>query len=249
MTATAKPLSPLSLPEVKLPTAAASVEPQVATVLSAIRTIAESYKAKEAIILADARLTAKGMEDALKPIAEEARSTMAGLLPDFDTYGLSLKQEADQLVHSAAVTPPTSDLEKARQMELAKIVGAMTPSQRAKRMEAWARGEDREQYEAVMNTHYSFSGLQERTWNMLREQETESRVDMVKRERLMQRAEIYSAVRRALDGHKLAYEDRSDREALKKKGEATVRRGDMNDAQKSAYISEHGLAAFKALPA
>jgi hypothetical protein len=235
---------------VRLPESVASLDDPAATVLSGIRTIDESFRARKAIIEANTLLSPEGKDHALFPFAEEARTSTAGLLKGFEPYGAALQAEAETIAKSGALPVPTSDFEKAQQLELAKIVGAMTPQQRAKRMEAWARGEDRDQLAAVLNNHYSISGLQERTWQMLRESEMDSRIDPVKREQLTKRAEVYGILRRALEGRLLAYEGKCDREALKKSGQATTRKSDLKDDKaKSDYIDQHGLNAFMALPA
>jgi hypothetical protein len=162
-----------------------------------------------------------------------------------------LKNQADQAALFAVPEPstPASVIERQERLALAQAFGAKPENQRRQLLEAAMTGRDPALRAALANSHSAITGLGEPLVAMLRREEEGRRVDLDVLERLRREEQRIGAAKATVKIAIDALERASDREQLKAAKLATMRRSDLSAKEASDFITNHGLSAYKALPA
>lgn len=143
---------------------------------------------------------------------------------------------------------PISAIERHEDLLLAQKYGELPNEKKLQVLEAVMCGKDPRMQRVLARQHSMITGLGEPIIQLLREREKGDRVHPELRESLKARAQRIGTVKRAVEAVLDALEEASDRTQLKAKGLAKLRLRDMDDAAKTKFIGDHGLAAFKELP-
>jgi DNA-binding MarR family transcriptional regulator len=199
-------------------------------------------------IAADPNLTDQGKqaqftEKVAAPGIAKLREHQAAL----DKAGAALEKRVADLTAEPEPTHATA-IERQERLALATAFGSKPEHQRIKLLEAAMVGRDPDMAAALAYGHPAITGLGAPVIKILREKIEDSRIDPAVQEDLRTQAErigmAKATVAKALD----ALERAADRKKLKESGLSTLRRSDMDEKAKVAFISKNGLAAFQALP-
>ena len=206
--------------------------------------IADNARGAAEKLANDPHLTDAGKRAVLTPVAASGIAALRDLLGKLDAADAAVLAEAEEVQKVAAPPVPTE-----RHERLAEAFGRKTEPQRRKLLEAAMLGKDPALAEALAYSHPLLHGLGEPVVKLLRSEIEGAKLDPAAVERVKDKAFKLGQVRRAITNTMDALEQAADRTHLKQAKLTTLRRGDLTAEQKSKFIDEHGLAAFKALPA
>jgi hypothetical protein len=174
-------------------------------------------------------------------------------------YTARAKAEADRVVleaklaqvEAAARVPlTTSPIERTDQWETGKWFAAQAPAKRQELTEAMVRGEQVSLRDRLLALPEYACPLSAPLRAMFEREQTAARIDQATLTRLQTQAEIVNTVSRQLAAHITAFEGSADRSRLRAKGvDIPKGRGEMDDTEKSEFITAKGLDAFMALSA
>jgi DNA-binding MarR family transcriptional regulator len=212
-----------------------------AELIEQAKQVAERIAADEG--LTDLGKRAQFTEKVATPAITKLRELDAGL----DQAGTVLQKRTAEVTAEPEPTHITA-IERQERLALAVAFGSKPDHQRVKILESAMVGRDPEMAAALAYGHPAITGLGAPVIKILRERIEGSRIDPAVQEDL--RTQAYrigmakATVAKALD----ALERAADRKKLAAEGISTLRRSDMDEKAKVAFISKNGLAAFQALP-
>jgi hypothetical protein len=184
----------------------------------------------------------------LEPVAPRTPGPLPALkdlLSKLDAPEAVAMAQAEQVQKVAAVPEPTESDER-----IAEAFGRRNEKQRILMLESAMIGKDPKLLKALATAHHSLSGLGAPTLVILRGQLEDAQIDPVAAARVKDVASKLGTVRRTVNAAIQAFENAADRTQLKAAGLATQRRSDFPTAKaKADWIDQHGLAAYKQLPA
>lgn len=223
-------------------------ERHAARALEAVRAGNLATAAEWAAVTSDPRLTTEGQRDAITPHAQT-------LLTEFRKHEAALAEDAKEITEAVErhTVEPELSVSAARRAELLAVADAFgrkpRPEQERLLTEAVA-DRDPDLALALVLAHPVVTGVGQPVRQLLRDRLQTAAVDPQAKEKLLGRAQRLAATRAALAASIDAVELLADRDKLRAAGVATLRRRDFaDDAARAAWIGEHGLTAYKALPA
>ena len=198
----------------------------------------------------DPHLTREGMRARLTEAVAKPLAALAAHAVKLDPVAAHLTREAAREVE-AHVPVLTAD-QSARRLAIATRCGFLTPAERTQWVQE-AMVEDVVKLEALANEDRAITGLLPETLKRLQaryREVVEGAVPSDRRDALAEQARMLGTVRGTVDATRAAIESAVDRAALRQAGvPVLLRRSDMSEPDKLAYLAAHGLDAFKSLPA
>ena len=160
----------------------------------------------------------------------------------------TLEAKLAQVEAAARIPPTTSPIERQDQWESARWYRDLPPAKQQELVEAMVRGERVELRDRLLALPEYACPLAPPLRAMFEREQIGARIDQDTLTRLQTQAEIVNTVSRQLAAHITAFEGSADRSRLRAKGIAIPKgRSEMNDAEKSEFITAKGLDAFMAL--
>lgn len=256
MTSTLKPsteapwLPPAThLPPPRVPDAVRQAHNADARPASVAREIVTEVEALAAPIAANDNLTPRGKQAEFTRLALPKLTRLHEQRALLEAAATAVQQEATAL-ETAVVKPPTlTEAQLARQLAAAVRFSSLPPAQQTAWVSEAMTGQSPVKLAALVNEDPAITGLAPEQHARLQRIQQEAMVDREARERLIARAELIRESRTVVERAISAIEAVSDRAALKNAGLATLRRGDLTEADKITFINRYGLRAYQALPA
>jgi hypothetical protein len=153
----------------------------------------------------------------------------------------------------AAVTKARLDLDPGERMEataLGSVYRALPQADKDRLTSDWLLGKDDQGARLIAGIHPAVAGITPETQQRIRTMLVEPHIDHAQVEDVTNKLNKAQQEKASLAHVLSAVESMTDRAALRQaSGSTLVRRSDLSDKQKSQFISEHGLDAFKQLPA
>lgn len=240
------PVPDLPLPRV--PDAVRQAHNADARPASVAREIVTEVEALAAPIAANPHLTPAGQRAEFTRLAVPKLRMLAEQRAALEASAKQLQQEATAL-EAPATAPTLSEPELARQLAAAVRFASLPSAQQTAWIAEAMTGKSPLKLAALVHEDPAITGLPAEQHARLVRIQREALVDHAARERLTARAELIhesmAVVARAIR----AIEDASDRAALREAKLATLRRGDLTEADKITFINRYGLRAYQALPA
>lgn len=232
----------------------AELEANRATLLPA----AQAYTATEEILQRvtaeaerlgkDRNLTAQGRRAAFTAFALDAIPKLREHSGKLDAAGAAVQAEAEQVQQAAMPAPTEAQLRE--RSNIAAAFGRLNHNQQKVQYGRALSGQDAELLASLVEAHPVVTGLDDTARGFLRSEYESAHIDPAAAERCRDKAAKVGSVTRALTAAIEALENASDREQLKAAKVATLRKSDFADTKaKSDWIDQHGLDAFKRLPA
>jgi hypothetical protein len=238
-------VTPYLFPEGEWPGDLAPLQP-------AARAQADALAIRDRVADTAARL---GEDPHLTPAGQRAKLTDA-LAADLaaldkhagklDALARDVARDAEALVAEQATgAPEGADRD-------GEAIGRLPLADRSDLLERAMTGKDARALAAFAHAPHWLTGIRpeqrERAARILRAQ-AEGAVPSEARDRLAARARVLGQVRGTVAAVRAALEAAGDRQALRERGvPLTLRRSDLSEAERVAYLGAHGLDAFKALP-
>lgn len=143
--------------------------------------------------------------------------------------------------------PVSQDL-SSRRLAIATRCGTLTPAERSQWVEEAMTGRDPAKRDALANEEPALTGIAPHQRDLLRSILNKNPATDAQRARLASERDLVRRVRQSLTARRDAIVAPADLDALYAANAVGVRRSLLKTAaDKSAYISQHGLEAFKAL--
>jgi len=165
------------------------------------------------------------------------------------TTSEDVTQREAAALESNVTAPTLTEPQLARQLVVAQRFATLAPAEQTLWIAEAMNGTSPVKLAALVNEDPAITGLAPAQHARLQRIQREALIDRAAQARLTAKAELIAESRAAVEATIAAIERASDRTALKTAGLTTLRRGDMSDREKSAYISRNGLAAFQRLSA
>lgn len=197
-------------------------------------------------LTADPHLTPAGQRAKLTEALASDLATLDKHAGKLDALAGAVAGEAEALVAEQATGAPEGAERDG------EAIGRLPLADRSDLLERAMTGKDARALAAFAHAPHWLTGIRpeqrERAARILRAQ-AEGAVPSEARDRLAARARVLGQVRGTVAAVRAALEAAGDRQALRERGvPLTLRRSDLSEAERVAYIGSHGLDAFKALP-
>lgn len=145
---------------------------------------------------------------------------------------------------------PVSQAQLDRRLAIATRCGTLSLAERSQWVEEALTGRDPAKRDALANEEPALTGIAPQQRERLREILNRNPATEAERERLASERELVRRVRQSFAARRDAIVASADLDVLYAAKAVGLRRSLLKtDAAKSAYIKQHGLAAFQALPA
>ncbi|MFN8653933.1 MAG: hypothetical protein U0133_18670 [Gemmatimonadales bacterium] len=239
-------VQPYAFPEGEWPGDLAPLQPAARAQADALAVLAR-FTDLATRVADDPHLTPEGKRARLTEALSADLRTLESQATRVDALAHEVRREVDALVEQQS-KPAAGTAERDEE-----AIGRLPLAERTALLEQAMTGKDARALAAFAHAPHWLTGIREeqrgRAARILREQ-AEGAVATEARDRLAARARIIGQVRETVAAVRDALESAVDRKALRERGvPLALRRSDMSEAERVAYIGTHGLDAFKALPA
>jgi len=156
----------------------------------------------------------------------------------------------DDMAKAVAAKLTLSDGERTEATALGNVYRSLPQADKDRLIEDWFTGKDDRGARLIAGIHPAVAGIAPQTADRLKLRLSEQFIDHEAVDEATRKLDALKQEGAALVRVMDAFESVTDRDTLRAvAGSTLLRRGDMDDATKSRFISERGLAAFKELPA
>lgn len=241
----------LDLPPARVPDAVREANNDVARPAAEARAMLDALAPLAATVHANAHLSPAGQQAEFTRLASPRLTTLHAHRTALEAAADEATQEAVRL-DTATVTRsgPLSPAELDRRLAVAVRFSHLPRAEQAAWIGEAMTGRSPVKLAALVAEDPAITGLTPEQHARLQQVQRAAHLDLTARARLADRAALIHESLAVVQSAIRALEDATDRTALRTAGLATLRRSDLGDAAAhAAFIRDHGLAAYKALPA